>query len=245
MPRYKITIEYLGTNLCGWQRQDNAISVQELLEKAIGSFSGESPTVHAAGRTDAGVHALAQVAHFDLIKEYEVFAVTRAINHFLIPNLVAVTNCEMAPHDFHARFSAKARHYLYRINNRPGKVAIESDRAWWLYKPLDIAAMQKAAEHLVGMHDFSSFRASECQSISPVKTLDKIEIMRVGDEVHFSLSAKSFLHHMVRNIVGTLVMVGHGKWLPDDVLLALKAKKREAAGPTAPAYGLYFAKVDY
>jgi tRNA pseudouridine38-40 synthase len=245
MPRYKITIEYLGTNLCGWQRQDNAPSVQELLEKSIYSFSGESPTLHAAGRTDAGVHALAQVAHFDLLKEYDVFATARAINHFLMPNLVAVTNCEMVSDDFHARFSAKSRHYLYRINNRPGKVAIDSDRAWWLYKPLDIKSMEQAAKYLVGKHDFSSFRASECQSASPIKTLDKIEITRVGDEVHFSVSAKSFLHHMVRNIVGTLVMVGHGKWQPDDVLLALKAKKREAAGPTAPAYGLYFTRVDY
>jgi len=245
MPRYKITIEYLGTDLSGWQRQANAMSVQELIEEAIYSFSSERTTTHAAGRTDAGVHALAQIVHFDLEKEHEPYTVMRAINHFLQPHIIAIIDCETVTDDFHARFSAKARHYLYRINNRRGKVAIDQDRVWWIHDKLDVSAMQQAANYLIGQHDFSSFRASECQAKSPVKTLTSLNIVRRGEEIHFSVSAPSFLHHMVRNIVGTLVMVGQGKWRPEDVLHALKEKKREAAGPTAPAYGLYFVKVDY
>lgn len=245
MPRYKITIEYLGTGLAGWQRQPHALSVQELIETAISKFSNEVVALHAAGRTDAGVHALGQVAHFDLSKEPAVFAVMRGINHFLRPHFVAVTACEVANEDFHARFSAKKRHYLYRINNRHGEVAIDRGRAWHIYTPLNLEAMQEAAKYLVGNHDFTSFRATDCQAKSPIKTLDIVAVSRVGEEIHFILTATSFLHHMVRNIVGTLSLVGQGKWQPEEVELALMAAKREAAGPTAPAYGLYFVKVDY
>lgn len=218
MPRYKITIEYLGTGLAGWQKQLNYPSIQGLLEAAINKFSNEEVNVHAAGRTDAGVHALGQVAHFDLIKSPALFSLMQGINFFLRPNLVAITSCELVSEDFHARFSAKKRHYLYQISNRPGKVVINHERVWWIDAPLNLSAMKIAAQHLIGHHDFSSFRASSCQSQSPVKTLDKIEIKRAGDEIYFRFSATSFLHHMIRNIVGTLVLVGQSKWQPDDVV---------------------------
>lgn len=245
MPRYKIVIEYLGTGLAGWQRQPHALSVQELIEEAIYKFSNENVTLHAAGRTDAGVHALGQVAHFDLLKEPTAFQVMRSINHYLRPHFVAIVSCEVASEDFHARFSAKKRHYLYRINNSRGEIAIDRGRVWHIYDPLNISAMQQAARYLVGLHNFTSFRATDCQAQSPLKTLDRLEIIKAGDEVHFSLTAQSFLHHMVRNIVGTLALVGRGKWRPEDIEIALAAAKREAAGPTAPSDGLYFVKVDY
>lgn len=245
MPRYKIVIEYLGTGLAGWQRQPHALSVQELIEEAIYKFSNENVTLHAAGRTDAGVHALGQVAHFDLLKEPTAFQVMRSINHYLRPHFVAIVSCEVASEDFHARFSAKKRHYLYRINNTRGEIAIDRGRVWHIYDPLNISAMQQAARYLVGLHNFTSFRATDCQAQSPLKTLDRLEITKAGDEVHFSLTAQSFLHHMVRNIVGTLALVGRGKWRPEDIEIALAAAKREAAGPTAPSDGLYFVKVDY
>lgn len=245
MPRYKIVIEYLGTGLAGWQRQPHALSVQELIEEAIYKFSNENVTLHAAGRTDAGVHALGQVAHFDLLKEPTAFQVMRSINHYLRPHFVAIVSCEVASEDFHARFSAKKRHYLYRINNSRGEIAIDRGRVWHIYDPLNISAMQQAARYLVGLHNFTSFRATDCQAQSPLKTLDRLEITKAGDEVHFSLTAQSFLHHMVRNIVGTLALVGRGKWRPEDIEIALAAAKREAAGPTAPSDGLYFVKVDY
>lgn len=245
MPRYKIIIEYLGKGLVGWQRQPCSPTVQALIEEAIYKFSNESVTLHAAGRTDAGVHALGQVAHFDLTKELAEFKVTRGISHFLRPHHIAIVSCERVSEDFHARFSAKKRHYLYRINNRDGAVAIDRDRVWHIFTPLNLSLMQEAAMHLIGQHNFTSFRAAECQAESPIKTLDSLEISKRGDEIHFNLTATSFLHHMVRNIVGTLVLVGKGKWQPDDVKKALNALKREAAGPTAPSSGLYFVKVDY
>lgn len=245
MPRYKITIEYFGTNLGGWQKQAHSPSVQELIETSIYKFSNEEVTLHAAGRTDAGVHAFGQVAHFDLVKSPLAFTVMQAVNNYLRPYLIVITSCEVVHEDFHARFSAKKRHYLYRIGNRGSEIAIERGRIWNIYRPLDLEAMQKGAGYLIGNHDFTSFRATGCQSKSPIKTLDKLEINKVGDEIHFNLTAASFLHHMVRNIVGTLSLVGQGKWRPNDIKIALSKLKREAAGPTAPACGLYFVKVDY
>jgi tRNA pseudouridine38-40 synthase len=245
MPRYKITVEYCGTGLVGWQRQCNGLSVQEILENAIHQFSNESPITYAAGRTDAGVHALAQVCHFDLAKDHEPFAVVRAINHFLKPHQVAVLDCIYAPEDFHARFSAKARHYLYRINNRKAQMALDQERVWHFRHELNVDAMQEASEYLIGQHDFTSFRATSCQAKSPLKTLSQLDIKRHNDEIHFVLSAPSFLHHMVRNIVGTMVLVGIGKWKPFDIAKALEAKQRGSAGITAPACGLYFVRVDY
>ncbi len=243
--RYKITIEYLGTNLAGWQRQANALSIQEILEEAIFKFSGEKVTLYAAGRTDAGVHALAQVAHFDLLKFHAPYTVMQAINHFTKHHPVGVVACEQVSEDFHARFSARARHYRYRVINRSGKVVLDLDRAWWIRPTLNVKQMQEGAKYLLGNHDFTSFRATHCQAKSPIKTLSQLDIERVGAEINFYLSAPSFLHHMVRNIVGTLTLVGLGKWQANDVKLALEAKKREAAGITAPAGGLYFTKVDY
>ena len=245
MPRYKITVEYLGTGLAGFQRQKDCLSVQELLETSISQFANEDPVIFAAGRTDSGVHALGQIAHFDLVKEHKAYVVTRAINHFLKPYQISVLNTEIVDENFHARFSAKSRHYLYRINNRSGAVAIDRDRVWWVNTALDVGAMREGVRHLLGKHDFTSFRATACQSASPIKTLNQLEIVEVGEEIHFILSAPSFLHHMVRNIVGTLVLVGRGEWGPEEVRVALEAKDRSVAGPTAPAWGLYFTKVDY
>lgn len=245
MNRYKLLIEYAGTNLAGWQRQANAISVQQVIEEAIEKFTGSSAVLFAAGRTDAGVHATGQVAHFDLAINLEPYKIMQAINHFTKDYPVAVVDCEQTDSDFHARFSAKARHYLYRIINRNGKIVLDLNRAWWIKPRLNVSAMQEGAEYLIGMHDFTSFRASHCQARSPIKTLSKIEIRAAGPEIHFHLSAPSFLHHMVRNIVGSLVLVGLGKWQPNDIKAALYKKDRAAAGPTAPAHGLYFTGVDY
>ncbi len=235
----------MGTGLVGWQKQDNGLSVQELLETAISQFSKEAPITYASGRTDAGVHAFGQVCHFDLIKNHDPYTVTRAINHFLRPHQVAVLNCEIVDEAFHARFSATSRHYLYRINNRSSLIALDRDRVWWVKHPLDVKVMKEASKHLIGRHDFTSFRASACQAKSPIKTLDQLDIVSFDDEIHFTLSAPSFLHHMVRNIVGTLTLVGLGKWSPMDLRIALESKQRSAAGVTAPAHGLYFVKVKY
>jgi tRNA pseudouridine38-40 synthase len=244
--RYKITIEYLGTGLCGWQRQSNGLSAQGVLEDAIYRFSGQKVTLFAAGRTDAGVHASGQVAHFDLHeKDYDTNTVIRAINHFVRPNKIGVISCELVDENFHARFSANKRHYLYRIKNRPGKVVLDEDRAWWITEELDIEQMQKGANYLLGHHDFTSFRAKYCQGSSPMKTLSKIDLVKTGDEIEIYLSARSFLHHMVRNIVGTIRCVGNGKLEPENIKDILEAKDRASAGPTAPACGLYFIGVDY
>lgn len=244
MPRYKAIIEYLGTGLAGFQTQANAPSVQQTIESSIEKFSHEKVTIYAAGRTDAGVHAYGQVIHFDLEKHIEPHIVTRALNHFLKPNISTIS-CEIVGEDFHARFSAKKRHYLYRILNRESHSAIHSGQLWHVRHPLDIKSMSEASKYLIGMHDFTSFRCSSCQAKSPVKTLTNIEISSTMEEVQIGVSAPSFLHNMVRNIVGTLVMVGTSKWKPEDVKTALEAKDRSAAGPTAPAHGLYFMKVDY
>lgn len=243
--RYKLTIEYLGTGLAGWQRQENAMSVQQLIEDAIYQFSQERVILHAAGRTDAGVHAIAQVAHFDITKYYRCKDIIRSLNHFLRSTFVRIINCEEVDNNFHARFSARERQYLYRIINRPAELGIDLNRAWWIRELLSIENMQKGAAYLIGKHDFTSFRASSCQSESPVKTLTDIRIVKSDEEIKIYVCAPSFLHHMVRNIVGTLSFVGLNKWQPDDIKTALDAKDRKAAGLTAPACGLYFLKVVY
>lgn len=245
MPRYKIKIEYDGSNISGWQRQANASSIQQFIEEAIESFSKERVSIYGAGRTDAGVHAYEQVAHFDLTQEFHPHVVRRAINHFLKPNKIIILDCSIADNDFHARFSAKRRHYLYFILNRQSPSVLDHYRSWHIHDSLDIERMQLAANILIGKHDFTSFRATHCQSNSPIKTIDEIKIFKEGDKIIFSLKAMSFLHHMVRNIIGSLALVGKRKWEVEDFRKALEAKSRDAAGPTAPAHGLYFTKIEY
>jgi tRNA pseudouridine38-40 synthase len=245
MPRYKLVIEYDGTPFVGWQRQDNGKSVQASLEAAIAKLSGESVTTVAAGRTDAGVHALGQVVHVDLKKEWPPGTVRDALNFHLQPDPIAVIEAAVVPDDFSARFSAVERRYLYRILNRRALPAVERNRVWHVPHPLDAAAMHDAAQLLVGHHDFSTFRAGSCQARSPEKTLDQLDVSRVGDEIHVNTRARSFLHHQVRNMVGTLKLVGDGKWMREDVATALAARDRTRGGPTAPAAGLYLTGVRY
>ncbi len=245
MSRWRITVEYDGGPFVGWQRQDNGPSVQEAIEQAITGFCGEEVQVTGAGRTDSGVHALAQVAHFDLAREAGADTVRDAINFHLKPRPVAVLDALPVPPDFHARFSAIERAYRYRIVNRRVPLTFEAGRAWQVAVPLDADAMGEAAEALVGRHDFTSFRAAQCQADSPVKTLDEITVARDADLITFDVRARSFLHNQVRIMVGTLRRVGEGKWSKDDVARALGAHDRAAAGPTAPPCGLYLAAVRY
>jgi tRNA pseudouridine38-40 synthase len=243
--RWKIVIEYDGRPFVGWQRQENGPSVQAALEEAIHRFSGEAITLHGAGRTDSGVHALGQVAHFDLARETDADTVRDALNFHLKPQPVTVLQADAAGVGFQARFSATRRHYLYRILNRRAPPALDAGRVWHVVAALDAGAMHAAAQTLVGRHDFTSFRATACQADSPVKTLDHLSVARAGDEVHITANARSFLHHQVRNIAGTLRFVGEGKWKRDDVAAALAARDRSQGGPTAPADGLYLTRVDY
>jgi tRNA pseudouridine38-40 synthase len=245
MPRYKLLLEYDGTPFVGWQVQDNGPSVQGRLAQAIKDFSGEETLPRGAGRTDAGVHALGQVAHFDLAKDWTTDKVRDALNAQLRPDPIAVLACDIAAGDFDARFSALARHYLYRIVNRRAPLALDRDRAWQVVQRLDAAAMHDAAQLLVGHHDFSTFRSSECQAASPLKTLDRLVVDRDGDAIRIEASARSFLHNQVRSMVGSLKLVGEGKWSAGDLEQALEALDRAACGPVAPASGLYLAKVDY
>ena len=245
MPRYKLTLEYDGSGFVGWQRQDNGPSIQQALEQAVAAFSGERVAVHGAGRTDAGVHALGQVAHLDLARARETDVVRDAVNHHLAPAAIAVVAVEAVGSDFDARRSAIERVYRYRIANRRGPLALDRGRAWRVAKPLDVAAMDGAARVLLGRHDFTSFRASECQAKSPDKTLDALTVSRDGDDIVATARARSFLHHQVRNMVGTLKLVGEGKWTAQDVADALAACDRAKAGPTAPAEGLYLVAVRY
>lgn len=252
MPRYKITIEYDGTGLAGWQRQEEVYSVQESIENAIEAFSQEAARVQCAGRTDAGVHAWGQVAHFDLGKDWDEFRVKEAINAHLrddkklpTPCQVVVVASEKVDDDFNARFSPKQRHYVYRIINRREFLAIEKNRAWQIPEPLDVAAMHKAAQVLVGQHDFSSFRAAECQAKSPVKTIDAISVAEHRGVIEIHVSALSFLHHQIRNFAGALRKIGNGEWSEADLRQVLKARDRKAGAATAPSCGLYFLKVDY
>jgi tRNA pseudouridine38-40 synthase len=243
--RYRITVEYDGGDFVGWQRQANGPSVQAALEQAIHGFCGETVLVEGAGRTDAGVHALGQVAHFDLAKATTADTVMKALNFHLKPAPVAVLAAAAVSDDFHARFSAIRRAYLYRIVNRRAPLTLERGHAWFVPQPLDAAAMHAAAQLLVGHHDFTSFRASECQAKSPVKTLDVLSVTREGERIELRAAARSFLHHQVRNFVGSLKLVGEGKWTAADLQAALEARNRAAAGPTAPAAGLYLTEVGY
>lgn len=246
--RYKIEIEYDGTDFCGWQRQQNGISIQESIENAIAKFSFEKPEVVGSGRTDAGVHGVRQVAHFDLDKKFEPNVITRAINHFLKPHKIGILNCELVNHDFHARFSAINRSYVYKIINRKSAVVINKYRCWWISKELNLKNIILASKYLVGKHDFTSFRASCCQAKSPIRTINSISIEndRYNDEIMIFVSAKSFLHHMVRNIVGTLIVdFGIKNKEPDKMKYILESKLRSNAGVTAPASGLYFLGADY
>jgi tRNA pseudouridine38-40 synthase len=245
MTRWKFTIEYDGRPFAGWQRQDNGPSVQASLEQAILKLSGEAVTVAAAGRTDAGVHALGQVAHADIEKVLAPDKMRDALNAHLRPHPVSVLEAEIVADDFHARFQATARHYLYRIANRRSPLTFNAGLVWHVQAALDAGAMHAAAQRLVGLHDFTTFRAAECQAKSPVKTLDVLNVSRAGEEIRVEASARSFLHHQVRSIVGTLKMVGVGKWTADDVAAALAARDRSACGPVAPPDGLYLVRVDY
>jgi tRNA pseudouridine38-40 synthase len=245
MPRYKLTIEYDGTPFVGWQVQDNGVSVQGVLAEAVLAFAGERAVVGGAGRTDAGVHALGQVAHVDLAKDWPADTVRDALNAHLRPHPIAVLLAERVADDFDARFSAIKRHYRYRIVNRRADLALEALRAWRIPRPLDAAAMHDAAQRLVGRHDFTTFRSTECQAKSPVKTLDRLDVARDGDEVRITAIARSFLHNQVRSMVGSLVHVGEGKWSADDLAAALAARDRTACGQIAPPQGLYLVRVEY
>jgi tRNA pseudouridine38-40 synthase len=243
--RHRLTLEYDGTPFVGWQRQDNGPSVQGALEEAILKLSGEAVTVTGAGRTDAGVHALGQVAHFDLVKAFVPDKIRDGLNHFLRPAPVVVIEARVVDAQFHARFSATGRHYLYRILCRRSPPALENGRVWHVVRDLDAEAMHHAAQALVGQHDFTTFRAAECQAKSPVKTLDRLDVSRVGEEVHINAAARSFLHNQVRSMVGSLKLVGEGKWSRRDLERALKACDRSKCGPVAPPDGLYLVRVDY
>jgi tRNA pseudouridine38-40 synthase len=245
MPRYKLTIEYDGTPFVGWQVQDNGLSVQGVLTDAIAAFAGDRAVISGAGRTDAGVHALGQVAHVDLAKDWDGDTVRDALNAHLRPHPIAVLAAERVADTFDARFCATRRHYLYRISNRRADLALEQHRAWRVPRPLDDTLMHAAAQRLIGRHDFTTFRAAECQAKSPVKTLDRLDVAREGDDVRVTAAARSFLQHQVRSMVGSLVHVGEGKWSADDLAAALAARDRAACGQVAPPQGLYLVRVEY
>jgi tRNA pseudouridine38-40 synthase len=245
MPRFKLILEYDGAPFVGWQRQENGLSVQEALEGAIFAMTGERSTAHGAGRTDAGVHALGQVAHVDLTRDCDPFRLGEGLNALLQPHPVAVLSAERAGADFDARRSATARHYLYRIVNRRAPLTLERGRAWRVKPRLDAEAMHEAARALIGKHDFSTFRDSQCQANSPIRTLDKLDVKRVGDDVLFEASARSFLHRQVRSMVGSLTEVGSGRWSAEEFRAAFEAADRARCGQVAPACGLYLVRVNY
>jgi tRNA pseudouridine38-40 synthase len=245
MPRYRLTLEYDGGPYAGFQAQDGLPTVQGAVETAIHAFCGQTVRIAAAGRTDSGVHATGQVAHVDLEKHWPADTVMNALNAHLIRDSVAVLDCIVVADDWHARFSATGRRYLYRILNRPGRPALERGRVWHVRKPLDAGAMQAGASLLIGHHDFTTFRDLACQSKSPEKTLDVATVRRVGEEVHLVFEARSFLHRQVRSMTGTLVEVGLGRWSPEDVEAALDARDRAACGPVSPSDGLYLTGVTY
>jgi len=247
MPRYRIDIEYDGTPYAGWQRQAGQPTVQEAIERAVLALSGEEITLKGAGRTDAGVHALHQVAHFDLLKNLPDRNMRDGLNAHLTlaQETVSILAAAQVDDTFDSRFSAKARHYLYRIGNRRTPFALDRERVWHVKKELDVEAMQAAADRLIGHHDFTTFRSAHCQSKSPLKTLDRLDVTRVGNEIEVRASARSFLHNQVRSLVGTLKKVGEGSWTPDDVQEVLEACDRTRCGPVAPAHGLYLIGVDY
>ena len=245
MTRFKLTLEYDGGPFIGWQRQENGHSVQAALEDAVTDFCSESALVEGAGRTDAGVHALGQIAHVDIEKETDAGTVRDALNFHLRSVPISVLAAEAVDENFHARFSARKRTYLYRILDRRPAPAIDKGRVWWVPFSLNVDVMHEAAQGLLGRHDFSSFRAAQCQAGSPVKTLDMLDVSRAGEEVHINAQARSFLHHQVRNFAGTLKLVGEGKWKPGEVAAVLAAGDRTRAGPTAPPVGLYLVSVTY
>jgi tRNA pseudouridine38-40 synthase len=245
MPRYKLTVEYDGRPFAGWQIQVDQLTVQGLLTSAVEALSGDKTLVQGAGRTDAGVHARAQVAHVDLSKDWDTDTIRDALNAHLRPHPIAILAAERAADDFNARTSAIRRHYLYRIVNRRADLTLEAGRAWRVPRPLDAATMQLAAQRLVGKHDFTTFRSTECQAKSPVKTLDVLKAERAGEDVYVTAIARSFLHNQVRSLVAAHVLVGEGKWSPDDLAKALNARDRTACGPVAPPDGLYLMKVEY
>ena len=245
MPRYKLTIEYDGRPFVGWQRQANGQSVQQTLETAFASFCGETPAIHAAGRTDAGVHAKGQVAHVDIARDWRTDVVRDAANAHLLGKSVAIVSAEKVNEGFSARFTALRRHYLYRICNRRAPPTLDRGFVWHIKRRLDADAMHAAAQQLIGKHDFSTFRDAECQANSPLRTLDRLDVSRVGDEVHVAASALSFLHRQVRSMVGSLEQVGCGKWSADALCAALDARDRARCGPVAPPDGLYLMRVDY
>lgn len=245
MPRYRLTLEYDGGPYAGFQAQEGLPTVQGAVETAIHAFCGQTVRIAAAGRTNSGVHATGQVAHVDLEKDWPAATVMNALNAHLIREAVAVLDCQAVAGDWHARFSATGRRYLYRILNRPGRPALERGRVWHVRKPLDAEAMQAGALRLIGHHDFTTFRDLACQSKSPEKTLDVAAVRRLGEEVHLVFEARSFLHRQVRSMTGTLVEVGLGRWSPDDVTAALEARDRAACGPVSPSDGLYLTGVEY
>lgn len=245
MTRWKLVLEWDGTPFMGWQRQDHGPSVQGALEDAAFRMTGEQVTAHAAGRTDAGVHALAMAAHIDLAKELDGHRLAEGLNALLRPHPIAVISAEEVAADWHARFSCTGRRYLYRIANRRAPLTLDKGRAWRIAKPLDPDAMKEGAAHLVGHHDFTTFRSVNCQSDSALKTLDRLEVERAGAEIHVHAAARSFLHHQVRSMVGCLSLVGLGQWSPEDMKKALQARDRAALGLNAPAEGLYFAQAVY
>ena len=245
MTRFKLTIEYDGTPYSGWQRQENLSTVQGTLEDAFEDFLGSPITLSGSGRTDAGVHARGQVAHVDILKPYEAFAIQGAINQRLRNHPISLLKVEEVSADFHARFSATQRFYEYLILNRRAPASLEEKRAWWVAPPLCVKKMQEAASFLVGHHDFSSFRDSRCQSSSPIKTLENFTLEGGEETILIKVNARSFLHHQVRNMVGTLKRIGQGSWSPEKIKEILEAKDRKAAGPTAPAHGLYLTRIDF
>ena len=245
MPRYRLTIEYDGSPFVGWQRQQNGRSVQQCIEEAVTAFCGESTDVRGAGRTDAGVHARGQVAHLDLAKDWPCDTVCDALNAHMRPAPIAILDAQIADETFDARFSATMRHYRYRIVNRRAPLTIDRQRAWRVGRLLDAQAMHEAAQHLVGKHDFTTFRAIECQAKSPTKTVTSLSVARYGEEIVLDISARSFLHHQVRSFAGSLAHVGEGKWSAADLEAALEAKDRKRCGPVAPADGLCLMQVDY
>jgi tRNA pseudouridine38-40 synthase len=245
MTRWKLTLEYDGTPFVGWQRQENGLSVQQALEEAAAKMADEPTHVTAAGRTDAGVHALGQVVHIDIAKNRSAKDMRDGLNFHLRPHPISVLEAQAVDESFHARISARERRYLYRILNRRSPPALDAARVWYLPYTLDVAAMHEAAQILVGTHDFTSFRATECQAKSPIKTLDELSVTQRGEEIEIAARARSFLHHQIRNMTGTLALVGSGKWTVEQVKTALEARNRAAAGPTAPPQGLYFLSVHY
>ena len=245
MPRFALTIEYDGGPFVGWQRQANGISIQQRLEEAVAAIDGNKRVVHGAGRTDAGVHALGQVAHVDLSREWRVDRLRDALNAHLRPDPIAVLSAQAVADAFEARFSAKMRHYRYLICNRRAPPALDLGRVWHIKRLLDAEAMHGAAQRLVGKFDFSTYRASECQARSPIRTLERLDVRRRGEEIEILASAPSFLHHQVRSLVGSLEHVGSGKWSIEEPRRALDARDRARCGQVAPAHGLYLVAVDY